>query len=114
MISCAFERYIKDDYMMLWKFLSLTPTQQAGLNDRYYWLRWKFKGDDTALRKAVITMIENFNGGDGVVMTFGEIAKSLHLKEYQVVNAFHSGMKKIKRKMIALEYEYRDLENIGS
>lgn len=113
MITCAFERYIKDDFMLYWKFLSLGKEQKSGLNERYHWLRWKYKDDEVKLRGAVIYMLENFKDGREGLMTIPEIAKRLNLKEHQVSLAFKSGMRKIERKMIALGYEYRDLEVLG-
>lgn len=109
MITCDFERYIKDDYMLYWKFLSLNYSQKNGINQRYHWLRWKYKDDGVKLREAIVYMVENFKDAEGV-MPFPEIAKRLNLKEHQVKLAFANAMRKIKRKIIALEYEYRDIE----
>lgn len=113
MRSCAFERYIKDDYMLYWKFLSLNNEQKSGLNERYHWLRWKYKNDDAKLKEAIVYMVEHFKDGREGVMSFPEIAKRLNLKEHQVQLAFKSAMRKIKRKIIALEYEYKDIDTLG-
>lgn len=112
MITCAFERYIQDDYMLYWKFLSLNDKQANEMNQRYHWLRWKYKDDEVKLREAIVYMVENFKDAKGV-MPFPEIAKRLNLKEHQVKLAFANAMRKIKRKIIALEYEYRDIEVFG-